>query len=382
MLKQRKLYTLCIGALITLGASTAVAQENFSEAFALYNEAVAAENSVKQVEFAQTALALGSEKFGTASENTANLKYNLALAYIANQQAPEAFDTLGEVIEDYKLLFGENSQKIFQATVEQISTARIYENKYKGDSKAQRKALKKVQRDYRDAIKIAEQLLDNLAAVHPNNVGLAYYQLASVLNRGPLANNFFKVVHRINLEAEKQLINQFGEADARVIETQFMLAKFFRAKKNTNKSIDYFEKVVAQVQKQLNTSHPFELAAHASLVELYESTGKSTQATEHCLAIGTMTPWSDDIDPSPLYRKNPKYPENEARRKNDGWVSLEFVIDSFGFVKDIKVIETTSDSFAKEGVKALEKWRYAPKISDGQAVVSPKMKVRLDFKIS
>jgi TonB family protein len=160
-----------------------------------------------------------------------------------------------------------------------------------------------------------------------------------------------------------------------------MLAKFFRAKNKTNKSIDYFEKVVTKVQQQLDTSHPYELAAHASLVELYESKGKSEDATKHCVAIGKMTPWSDDIEPTPLYRQDPNYPKSEIKRKNDGWVELGFVIDSFGFVKDIQVLETSSNSFAKEGVKALEKWRYAPKITDGQAVVSPKMRVRLDFII-
>ena len=36
--------------------------------------------------------------------------------------------------------------------------------------------------------------------------------------------------------------------------------------------------------------------------------------------------------------------------------------------------------FEKEALKAIEKWRYAPKFEDGRAVLA-KTKVQLDFKI-
>jgi TonB family protein len=139
--------------------------------------------------------------------------------------------------------------------------------------------------------------------------------------------------------------------------------------------------VIASVTSAIDTSHPYELASHASLVQLYEKKGQSDEATEHCIAIGRMTPWSDEIEPVPLYRIDPRYPEKMARKGDEGYAILEFTISSFGFVEDITIIESSHRDFEKTSLDALAKWRYAPKIEDGQAVESGRRKVKLDFTL-
>lgn len=60
---------------------------------------------------------------------------------------------------------------------------------------------------------------------------------------------------------------------------------------------------------------------------------------------------------------------------------MEFDITQSGFVENIKVLKSEGGSaFEREAVKAMEKWRYAPKFENGQAVVAS-AKVQLDFKI-
>ncbi len=65
----------------------------------------------------------------------------------------------------------------------------------------------------------------------------------------------------------------------------------------------------------------------------------------------------------------------------EGAVVMSFSIDTFGFVKDIKVIKSSGKSFNSVAIEALEKWRYAPKIVDGQTVIAKDLKVQLDFRM-
>lgn len=60
---------------------------------------------------------------------------------------------------------------------------------------------------------------------------------------------------------------------------------------------------------------------------------------------------------------------------------MEITIDKFGFVKNPIIIDSEGgDSFIKESIKAIDKWRYAPKFENGQPIEAP-TSVRLDFKI-
>lgn len=65
----------------------------------------------------------------------------------------------------------------------------------------------------------------------------------------------------------------------------------------------------------------------------------------------------------------------------NGWVQLIFDIDEQGKPINIRVQATSRDDekLHKPAIKALSKWKYRPKIVDGQAVVQKDQKVRLDF---
>ena len=114
---------------------------------------------------------------------------------------------------------------------------------------------------------------------------------------------------------------------------------------------------------------------------IFETKGKSEEATEHCLAIGRMKPWRDDIEPAPLYRVNPKYPVNYARKSKEGSAIVAFDISPFGFVENARILESDGELFEKESLAAIKQWRYAPKFVEGEAVVAKGQKVRLDFRL-
>jgi len=92
-----------------------------------------------------------------------------------------------------------------------------------------------------------------------------------------------------------------------------------------------------------------------------------------------MTPWQEDIKPQPLFRLPPKYPTKMARNRKEGWVLLSFDISAYGFVENIAVLESSHRGFEEVSKEALERWRYAPKFEDGQAVKAEDMRVQLDY---
>jgi protein TonB len=88
-----------------------------------------------------------------------------------------------------------------------------------------------------------------------------------------------------------------------------------------------------------------------------------------------------DMDPQPIFRIEPDYPLSELRREREGDVTVEFTITEDGEVTDIRVIEATSDAFARSVVRAVAQWKYAPQISSGQKVTRSGIRVTLNFRI-
>ncbi len=165
------------------------------------------------------------------------------------------------------------------------------------------------------------------------------------------------------------------------LQATYAMAQMKYASKKLESAAEYFTDVIAQT-KTLDFSHPLALASHARLVNIYERQGESEQATPHCVAIGSMTPWDNNQDPVPLFRQEPKYPMNAAKRGISGFAKLKFTITPEGSVSNIQILETKgSDAFGSNAVDALAKWRYAPKFENGKAVTADAA-VLLEFNIN
>ncbi|MBY6186527.1 energy transducer TonB [Marinobacter hydrocarbonoclasticus] len=169
------------------------------------------------------------------------------------------------------------------------------------------------------------------------------------------------------------------EDDSRRLEAEFRLAVLMGQQGKRETAIAEVERILVHYQR-LDFTHPMALGAHSLLVNWYEQNGEREQATAHCLAIGKMRPWQDDQEQIPLYRVNPEYPVNMARRGREGYVVMDFTVDEQGFVIDPKIAESSNRSFEKVGLEALKQWRYAPRFEEGQAVKG-ESRVRLDFTI-
>ncbi len=84
----------------------------------------------------------------------------------------------------------------------------------------------------------------------------------------------------------------------------------------------------------------------------------------------------------PLVRVPPRYPMRAARRRIEGWVKVEFTITETGSVKDAVVVEAQpSDIFNRAALRAIAKWKFKPKVIDGEAFEQRAVQV-LQFKLN
>jgi protein TonB len=77
----------------------------------------------------------------------------------------------------------------------------------------------------------------------------------------------------------------------------------------------------------------------------------------------------------------PEYPTQAARKRQTGWVELEFTVGADGKVKDVSVVRAQPPRvFDREAVRAVQQWTFEPALSNGQAIES-KGRRRLEFQL-
>lgn len=96
-----------------------------------------------------------------------------------------------------------------------------------------------------------------------------------------------------------------------------------------------------------------------------------------------MSVAGSDRDVIPLVRINPEYPQRALNMGVEGWVIVQFDITAAGTVKNAKVIDSDPKGyFEKAAVKAVERWRYNPKVEEGVAVERRGVQTLIKFQLS
>lgn len=84
----------------------------------------------------------------------------------------------------------------------------------------------------------------------------------------------------------------------------------------------------------------------------------------------------------PLVRIQPQYPRRAAIAKIEGYVTVEFTITESGTVADPTVVDAQPPRvFDREAIRAILKWKFKPRVVDGQAVARRATQT-LDFKLA
>lgn len=70
----------------------------------------------------------------------------------------------------------------------------------------------------------------------------------------------------------------------------------------------------------------------------------------------------------PIVKVAPVYPTRALTRRLEGFVIVEFTVTTAGTVRDVLILESTAEIFEDAAVEAALKFRYKPRVIDGEPV--------------
>ncbi|EGU46397.1 putative TonB2 protein [Vibrio ichthyoenteri ATCC 700023] len=138
-----------------------------------------------------------------------------------------------------------------------------------------------------------------------------------------------------------------------------------------------------EVPEQMPVSQAKSQASTVSPMSMQPMLGLSTSIDGLAISAPTFGDFGVNQQAMPLYRVEPRYPARALKRGAQGYVVLKFTIDPTGRPQDIEVVDAQPKRmFEKEAIRALRKWKYQPKVEDGNALAQAGQTVRLEFKLA
>lgn len=89
-----------------------------------------------------------------------------------------------------------------------------------------------------------------------------------------------------------------------------------------------------------------------------------------------------DRDAQPLVRIEPQYPMRAAERGLEGSCWVRFDVTPDGTPTNINIFRCDSSLFERASIRAVERWRYNPKVQDGVPVARRGVETRFDFRLA
>lgn len=90
-----------------------------------------------------------------------------------------------------------------------------------------------------------------------------------------------------------------------------------------------------------------------------------------------------DGDALALVRVLPHYPSRALQRGIEGWVLLEFSINTLGQPQSPRVVESQPKGvFDASAIAAVKRWKYRPMVQDGQAQNRTLIRQRIRFQLA
>ena len=361
-----------LAALIALQLTSPALADDFTDTYQAFQTAYKNKDLASSVRLGNESWKLGQEKFGEDSEQAMKLRYSLANVLVEAEQPEQALAHYKEVVDDYRDHYGDNHLNTLYLYTDVINYLHMHVSK-----------LGKPARDFLQ--KMGTQLVkdaDEPAYASKKEEAYLYAEAAQALVKAPMLTTTKHNVLEFYRHANQVVTAQWGEEDARTLQTRLFLGKAYELANKTQDAAQTYESILDSLGEDTQVTPPLKLVTHARLVTLFEKSGDSEAATKHCRAIGEMKPWDPDQKPEPIYRVNPKYPVTAAKRGNEGSAFLSYIVNSQGMVEDLTVDKVDGyPGFGKKALQAVEQWRYAPKFEDGKPVDSERLTVQMDFKV-
>ncbi len=89
-----------------------------------------------------------------------------------------------------------------------------------------------------------------------------------------------------------------------------------------------------------------------------------------------------DGDILPLRKSTPAYPFPMKTRGIEGYVVIKFTITKTGAVENAMIVESTNEGFNRASLRAVEKFKYKPRIIDSVSVEVTNMVEKITFQMA
>ena len=100
------------------------------------------------------------------------------------------------------------------------------------------------------------------------------------------------------------------------------------------------------------------------------------------ISTGTGGFSATDGEYLPIVRVNPQYPSRAAENGVEGYVLVEFTVTAEGTTANVIVLESSHKMFERNAVKAAQKYKYKPRVVDGEPIPVTGVKVRIEFQLA
>lgn len=101
------------------------------------------------------------------------------------------------------------------------------------------------------------------------------------------------------------------------------------------------------------------------------------------LKVGGIGGFSSDGEYLPIVKVQPVYPRRALQRGIEGYVIVEFVVTKNGSVRDPVVVEAEPEGiFNRAAIKAALKFKYKPRVVDGEPIEVPGVRNKITFAIA
>lgn len=100
------------------------------------------------------------------------------------------------------------------------------------------------------------------------------------------------------------------------------------------------------------------------------------------VSIAGIGGFGGDGDYLPIVKVAPKYPSRAMSRGITGYCTVEYTVTKTGETANVVVADCPETVFAKASVKAAQKFKYKPKVIDGEAIEVPGVRNKFTFNLS
>jgi protein TonB len=83
----------------------------------------------------------------------------------------------------------------------------------------------------------------------------------------------------------------------------------------------------------------------------------------------------------PMFRQEPTYPTRALERGTEGYCVVEFTVTRLGTVENPRIVECSNSIFERSSLQAVLRWRYRPRVVNGEPIESPGVQTRLTYQI-